>query len=81
MVPFLCNPSPPPKYKTVILNKEPHLQSTSPQTSPPQPLAGTTPTSLCPYHAKLLSNDRVTAADHFQDVRLIKLDIAGSNIK
>ncbi|KAL5011405.1 hypothetical protein ScPMuIL_009956 [Solemya velum] len=33
-----------------------------------------------PFHAKLLSNDRVTAPDHFQDVRLLKLDISMSGI-
>ncbi|XP_059146403.1 NADPH-dependent diflavin oxidoreductase 1-like [Physella acuta] len=35
---------------------------------------------LCPFHARLISNSRITAPDHFQDVRLIKLDIRGSNI-
>ncbi|GFS22197.1 NADPH-dependent diflavin oxidoreductase 1 [Elysia marginata] len=38
------------------------------------------PSSLCPFHARLISNQRVTHPDHFQDVRLIKLDIAGSGI-
>ncbi|XP_055357583.1 NADPH-dependent diflavin oxidoreductase 1-like [Paramacrobiotus metropolitanus] len=31
-----------------------------------------------PFHASVIANDRVTAAEHFQDVRLIKMDIAGS---
>ncbi|BFZ20446.1 hypothetical protein BsWGS_23485 [Bradybaena similaris] len=43
--------------------------------------AGRIPDSLCPYHARLVSNKRITAADHFQDVRLIKFDISGSNIR
>lgn len=32
-----------------------------------------------PYHARLSSNDRVTAADHFQDVRLIRLDTSSAD--
>lgn len=38
------------------------------------------PTRAHPFHAPLLSNDRVTAPDHFQDVRLVCLDISASNI-
>ena len=34
-----------------------------------------------PFMARLLSNSRVTAEDHWQDVRLIRLDITGSGIK
>lgn len=34
-----------------------------------------------PFPAKLISNDRVTSADHFQDTRLVRLNIAGSNIR
>ncbi|XP_060075964.1 NADPH-dependent diflavin oxidoreductase 1-like [Ylistrum balloti] len=33
-----------------------------------------------PFYARLISNDRVTSEDHFQDVRLVRLDIQGSNI-
>ena len=33
-----------------------------------------------PFQARLLSNDRVTATDHFQDVRLIRLDLTDSGI-
>ncbi|XP_049594437.1 NADPH-dependent diflavin oxidoreductase 1 isoform X2 [Syngnathus scovelli] len=33
-----------------------------------------------PFPAKLLSNERVTDPNHFQDVRLIEFDIMGSNI-
>lgn len=32
-----------------------------------------------PFWAKLLVNQRVTAADHFQDVRFVKLDLHGSD--
>ncbi|KAM8934769.1 NADPH-dependent diflavin oxidoreductase 1 isoform 2-T2 [Pelodytes ibericus] len=41
---------------------------------------GGAPSELYPFHAALLSNQRVTAADHFQDVRLMEFDIAGSGI-
>ncbi|OWF37436.1 NADPH-dependent diflavin oxidoreductase 1-like [Mizuhopecten yessoensis] len=33
-----------------------------------------------PFYARLISNNRVTSEDHFQDVRLVRLDIQGSNI-
>ena len=39
------------------------------------------PTSASPFPARLISNYRVTEANHFQDVRLIRLDIGGANIK
>lgn len=34
-----------------------------------------------PFHAKMLSNDRVTSGDHWQDVRLIRLDLTDSGIQ
>ena len=34
-----------------------------------------------PFAARLISNNRVTAPDHFQDVRLVRLDITGSDIR
>ncbi|XP_062612772.1 NADPH-dependent diflavin oxidoreductase 1-like isoform X2 [Saccostrea cucullata] len=34
-----------------------------------------------PFHASLISNERITAPDHWQDVRLIRLDTQGSGIK
>ncbi|XP_075041573.1 NADPH-dependent diflavin oxidoreductase 1 [Mixophyes fleayi] len=40
-----------------------------------------TPTELRPFHAPLVTNRRVTAEDHFQDVRLIEFDITGSGIQ
>ncbi|KAL4219174.1 NADPH-dependent diflavin oxidoreductase 1 [Mactra antiquata] len=33
-----------------------------------------------PYPAKLISNERVTSDDHFQDTRLIHIDISHSNL-
>ncbi|XP_018422764.1 PREDICTED: NADPH-dependent diflavin oxidoreductase 1 [Nanorana parkeri] len=40
-----------------------------------------TATELHPFQAPLLTNQRVTAANHFQDVRLIEFDITGSGIQ
>ncbi|XP_032993957.1 NADPH-dependent diflavin oxidoreductase 1 [Lacerta agilis] len=34
-----------------------------------------------PFPARMLSNQRVTSESHFQDVRLIELDVAGSGIE
>ena len=34
-----------------------------------------------PFHARLISNRRVTAADHWQDVRLVCFDIKGSGMR
>lgn len=39
------------------------------------------PSFSSPLHAPLLSNDRVTAVDHWQDVRLIRLDTTNSGIR
>ncbi|XP_072310185.1 NADPH-dependent diflavin oxidoreductase 1 [Eucyclogobius newberryi] len=47
----------------------------------PTPTPQTTPSSSCPFPAKLVSNTRVTDASHFQDVRLLDFDITGSNIE
>ena len=35
---------------------------------------------LHPFHARLKTNTRVTSPDHFQDVRHMVLDTAGSGI-
>ncbi|CAL1525891.1 unnamed protein product [Lymnaea stagnalis] len=75
---------PPSKYKVKFIEKfsivgddiekYQHNESTG---DPNQKKAG----PLCPFHARLLSNNRVTSPDHFQDVRLIKMDISGSSIR
>ena len=41
---------------------------------------GQAPSEHCPFMADIVSNERVTATDHWQDVRLITFDIGGSNI-
>uniref|UniRef100_A0A6I8NU82 NADPH-dependent diflavin oxidoreductase 1 n=1 Tax=Ornithorhynchus anatinus TaxID=9258 RepID=A0A6I8NU82_ORNAN len=39
------------------------------------------PSELRPFPAPMVSNRRVTAEDHFQDVRLIEFDLSGSGIE
>uniref|UniRef100_A0A3B4CYH7 NADPH-dependent diflavin oxidoreductase 1 n=1 Tax=Pygocentrus nattereri TaxID=42514 RepID=A0A3B4CYH7_PYGNA len=39
------------------------------------------PSSVHPFPARMVSNERVTDPSHFQDVRLIEFDITGSNIQ
>lgn len=39
------------------------------------------PSFAHPFPARVVSNQRVTAPEHFQDVRHIEFDISGSNIQ
>lgn len=39
------------------------------------------PTREHPFLARLVSNERVTPATHFQDVRLVTFDVEGSGIR
>jgi sulfite reductase alpha subunit-like flavoprotein len=39
------------------------------------------PCETRPFYAKVIGNERITAAEHWQDVRLLTFDIHGSNIK
>ncbi|CAH1786471.1 unnamed protein product [Owenia fusiformis] len=71
---------PPAKYKVQLLDRD--TQASTPVGN----RNGTTQQSgvysnVCPYHARMISNKRVTAPDHFQDVRLVKFDISNSKIK
>ncbi|XP_077778380.1 NADPH-dependent diflavin oxidoreductase 1-like isoform X5 [Podarcis muralis] len=50
------------------------------QSEPPEPEPGP-PCESRPFPARVLANQRVTSASHFQDVRLIDLDISGSGIE
>ncbi|XP_074871544.1 NADPH-dependent diflavin oxidoreductase 1 isoform X2 [Carettochelys insculpta] len=43
--------------------------------------AGRAPSEQCPFIAQMVSNQRVTAESHFQDVRLIEFDVTGSGIE
>ncbi|CAN0379483.1 NADPH-dependent diflavin oxidoreductase 1 [Lampetra fluviatilis] len=49
--------------------------------SPPDGVAGAAPSPLRPFPARVIANERVTSAGHFQDVRLIRLDVAGSGLR
>ncbi|NXI81193.1 NDOR1 oxidoreductase, partial [Rhipidura dahli] len=67
----------PPKYTLRYLPEDsPQPESDLPQ--PPAPRAA--PCELQPFAARVVSNRRLTARCHFQDVRLIEFDIAGSGI-
>ncbi|XP_066466654.1 NADPH-dependent diflavin oxidoreductase 1 isoform X1 [Tiliqua scincoides] len=39
------------------------------------------PSELHPFRARVVSNQRVTEASHFQDVRLIEFDVTGSGVE
>ncbi|KAJ7339371.1 NADPH-dependent diflavin oxidoreductase 1 [Desmophyllum pertusum] len=45
-----------------------------------QVTSNSSPCRRHPFHARLISNNRVTAADHWQDVRLVQFDIKGSGM-
>ncbi|CAG5115516.1 unnamed protein product [Candidula unifasciata] len=62
-------------------HREPSPVLTTQPVVEPDLSPGRIPDALFPFPAHLLSNERLTAADHFQDVRLIKFDITGSNIR
>ncbi|XP_013410123.1 NADPH-dependent diflavin oxidoreductase 1-like [Lingula anatina] len=73
---------PPPKYKVQFLSDNDDKKQ---MTCPPSFFGGSEtkelPSQKCPYLSKMLSNQRVTADDHWQDVRLITFDISDCNIK
>jgi len=71
---------PPPKYKVVFIEKNSSQSSELSNETPANKTSPHEPGPLCPFHARLISNRRLTASDHFQDTRLIKLDISGSGI-
>ncbi|XP_025962039.2 NADPH-dependent diflavin oxidoreductase 1 isoform X1 [Dromaius novaehollandiae] len=67
----------PPKYTLHYLAEDSScsdgdlLQPTAPRA---------VPSELHPFAARMVSNQRVTAESHFQDVRLIEFDVTGSGI-
>ncbi|NWU31399.1 NDOR1 oxidoreductase, partial [Dyaphorophyia castanea] len=67
----------PPKYTLRYLPEGPPPPGSA-LLQPPAPRAA--PCELQPFAAPVLFNQRVTAQSHFQDVRLIEFDIAGSGI-
>ncbi|XP_065710028.2 NADPH-dependent diflavin oxidoreductase 1 isoform X1 [Patagioenas fasciata] len=67
----------PPKYTLHYLAEDaPHPDSDLLQPAAPRAV----PSELHPFAARVLSNQRVTAESHFQDVRLIEFDVTGSGI-
>ncbi|XP_071309906.1 NADPH-dependent diflavin oxidoreductase 1 isoform X2 [Agelaius tricolor] len=67
----------PPKYTLHYLPED----SPDPEGALLQPAAPRgAPCELQPFPARVVSNQRLTAQAHFQDVRLIEFDIAGSGI-
>ncbi|KAM4019635.1 NADPH-dependent diflavin oxidoreductase 1 isoform 2-T2 [Anomaloglossus baeobatrachus] len=65
----------PPKFSLRFLDK----QETT-WIAPERESGADPPTELQPLHALLVTNQRVTAQEHFQDVRLIEFDISESGI-
>lgn len=68
---------PPPRYKVEINPAEDRVLGVSSSESNGISQFG----KDCPFHAPLISNERLTSDDHWQDVRLIRLDVRGSGIK
>ncbi|XP_053552200.1 NADPH-dependent diflavin oxidoreductase 1 [Bombina bombina] len=72
----------PPKFSLHFLDKDSAAQDSNGEVFPRQRDCNTeTPSELHPFHAPLVTNQRVTAKDHFQDVRLIEFDTTGSGIE
>ncbi len=70
------NSRPEPKYTTNILSTTHPIHSGEKHLSDKGQYSQT-----CPFHSRLISNERITAGEHWQDVRLIRLDIKDSNIR
>lgn len=67
----------PPRFAFHFLDHK--LEKSSDRLRPLEPQA--TPCQAHPFPARMLSNQRVTDASHFQDVRQIEFDISDSNIQ
>ncbi|XP_071946877.1 NADPH-dependent diflavin oxidoreductase 1-like [Antedon mediterranea] len=65
---------PDPYYRITISDEQTDDNSSNPIQN------GISQSQTHPFFARVISNDRVTAIDHFQDVRLVKMDIADSGI-
>lgn len=74
-----CSPlhSLPPKY-TLHYVAEDSPQPSGVLLKPTAPRAA--PSEFWPFAAPVVSNQRLTAQSHFQDVRLIEFDVTGSGI-
>ncbi|XP_069465948.1 NADPH-dependent diflavin oxidoreductase 1 isoform X2 [Ambystoma mexicanum] len=72
----------PPKFTINFLHGDPRAaQNGQESNSLHIDRAGGPPSELQPFLSRMVSNSRVTAESHFQDVRLIEFDIAGSEIQ
>lgn len=67
----------PPRFIFNFLDEVPNKQVEHLQ----RPSSEGSPTSLHPFPARVVFNQRVTHPSHFQDVRHIEFDITGSNIQ
>lgn len=77
----------PPKSAVIFSNKEYETVSDAVQngrtmyhSGPNQKTELNQPSERNPFVATLVGNERVTASDHWQDVRLLTFDITGSHI-
>uniref|UniRef100_K7FNZ0 NADPH-dependent diflavin oxidoreductase 1 n=1 Tax=Pelodiscus sinensis TaxID=13735 RepID=K7FNZ0_PELSI len=77
-VPALRAGSLPPRFTLHFLDERSRDRAGKQQG---QEAAGQAPSQLHPFAAQLVSNLRVTAESHFQDVRLIEFDVTGSGIE
>lgn len=70
---------PPSRFKVTFLdNLVPHPDLTNFRIGSH---GGRVPCQSNPYYAEVISNERVTSEDHFQEVRLVKFDIGNSSIR
>ncbi|XP_030062090.1 NADPH-dependent diflavin oxidoreductase 1 isoform X2 [Microcaecilia unicolor] len=69
----------PPKFTLHFLGDDMHGKTKTKEVQSLSPQA--TPSEQQPFFAPMLSNERVTARSHFQDVRLIEFDITNSGMK
>lgn len=67
----------PPRFIFNFLDEVPNKQVEHLQ----RPSSEAAPTTLHPFPARVVFNQRVTHPSHFQDVRHIEFDITGSNIQ
>nr|XP_054769944.1 NADPH-dependent diflavin oxidoreductase 1-like [Lytechinus pictus] len=77
-----ANVCPPSRFNVQFVDtKENGFTKDITDTEMVEPRRSVAPNNLCPFHAKMVANVRQTAQEHFQDVRLVKLDVQEANIK
>lgn len=75
-----CNTLFPPKFRVVLTSDNSLIEPVDLLPDKDSGNVHILPSVTMPFASKVISNERVTALDHFQDVRLIKFDIANSNM-